>query len=151
MGLIAAIAVLWALAVTPGSGQFLVWVLLPMALLIGGPILAIHHIMDNSIGVRCPYCGGSRSMERRAVSSFGSRFYLCNGCGVRCKRGAFGTWEDASGPEYDEKYRKKADGDPWSAPPGLEDEDLIYSKTHVNLVRNKRLRRPDNPNGPGLE
>ena len=151
MGLIAALAVLWALVATPGSARFLLWILLPMALLIVGPIVVIHHVIENSIGVRCPYCGGGQSMERRAVSSFGSRFYRCNACGVRCKCGAFGTWEDASGPEYDEKYRKKADGDPWSAPPGLEDEDLIYSKTHVNLVRNKRLRRPDNPNGPGLE
>ena len=90
-------------------------------------------------------------MERRAVSSFGARFYLCTRCGVRCMRGVFGGWEDASGPEFDEKFLKKGEGDPWSAPPGLEDEDLIYSKTHVNLVRNKRLRRPDNPNGPGLE
>ena len=59
------------------------------------------------------------------------------------------SWEDASGPEYDANYRKKADDDPWTAPPGLEDEDLIYSKTHVNLVRNKRHRQAREPQRPG--
>lgn len=149
MSLIAAIALTWALATTPNSARFVVAVLLPLTLLILGPIVVLNHLFDGAIGVRCPHC--TSPLERRAVASFGSRFYLCPTCGVRCKRGAFGTWEDASGPEYDAKYRKKPGEDPWTAPPGLEDEDLIYSKTHGNLVRNKRLRRPENPNGPGLE
>ncbi len=151
MGLIAGFAATWALVAQPGAARFVVWVLLPLALLIVGPILVMQHLVDGSLGLRCPHCGGE-TMERRAVSSFGSRYYLCSSCGVRCRRGSlFGVWEDASGPEYDEKYRKKPGDDPWSAPPGLEDEDLIYSKTHGHLVRNKRLRRPDDPNGPGLE
>ncbi|WP_435009050.1 hypothetical protein P12x_000300 [Tundrisphaera lichenicola] len=150
MGLIAGLAVVWALVTTPDTGRFIGAVLLPLTLMILGPILVIQHILDGSTGVRCPYCSAP-SLERRSLSSFGSRFYLCPSCGVRCKRGALGTWQDASGPEHEERYRKKPNDDPWSAPPGLEDEDLTYSKTHGNLVRNKRLRRPENPNGPGLE
>jgi hypothetical protein len=77
-------------------------------------------------------------------------------CGVRCRRsllGGYGLffWRDASGPEFDALYEKPPGEDPWNAPPGLEDEDYLYSKTHLNLVRNKRRRRPENPNGPGLE
>ena len=63
----------------------------------------------------------------------------------------FFFWRDASGPEFDFLYEKPPGDDPWNAPPGLEDEDYLYSKTHLNLVRNKRRRNPDNPNGPGLE
>ncbi len=150
MVLIASMAILWALVATPGSARFFATILLPIVAVVVGPVLIIHHLLDGSIGVGCPNCG-EPTMERRAVSSFGSRFYRCTSCGVRCQRGPFGSWEDASGPEYEHRYRKKPQEDPWTAPPGLEDEDLIYSKTHVNLVRSKRQRRPDNPNGPGLD
>lgn len=151
MGLIAAFAVAWTLVATPGAARFIVWVFLPLALLILGPIAIIQHLAEGSIGLACPHCGRA-GMERRAVSSFGFRYYRCTSCGVRCRKmSLFGVWQDASGPEHEEIYRKKPGDDPWSAPPGLEDEDLIGSKTHVNLVRSKRIRRPDNPNGPGLE
>ena len=150
MGLIAAIAVTWALATTPGAGRFVLSVLMPMTLVIVGPFVVLQHVASGTLGQRCPHCQAA-SLERRAVSSFGRRFYLCPACGVRCMRGTFGFWEDASGPEHEERYRRRPDDDPWTAPPGLEDEDLIYSKTHGNLVRNKRRRSPENPNGPGLE
>ena len=90
--------------------------------------------------------------------SFGERFFLCTNCGVRCRRSLLGLngvffWQDASGPEYDALYQKTRDEDPWNAPPGLEDEEErgLFSKTHMNLVRSKRRRSPENPNGPGLE
>ncbi len=150
MGLIAAFALTWAVLAAPGSARFVVTTLLPVAVLTIAPLVIAHHIVDNSIGLACPHCGRP-TMGRRAVASFGPRYFRCESCGLRCKRRTFGAWEDASGPEDDAKFRKRPDEDPWTAPPGMEDEDLIYSKTHVNLVSNKRRRRPDNPNGPGLE
>ena len=96
MALVAALAVTWALFTTPGSARFVFWVLMPLTLLIVGPIVVIRHILENSVGIACPYCGAAGSMERRAISSFGARFYRCNTCGVRCRCGAFGAWEDAS-------------------------------------------------------
>ncbi len=150
MGLIAVIAFVWAILTAPGAARFLVTTLLPITLLIVGPLVLAHHIVDNSLGLGCPNCRRP-TLERRALASFGPRFYRCASCGVRLRRVAFGTWEDASGPIHDAKFARKAGEDPWTAPPGLEDEDLIYSKTHVNLVRNKRRRQPENPNGPGLD
>lgn len=150
MTLIAGTAVLLAVANTPGAGRFLVTTLLPIATLVVAPLVVANHLVDSTLGVSCPGCGKA-TLERRAVASFGSRYYRCTSCGVRCKRPPFGTWEDASGPEHDDKFRKGPEEDPWTAPPGLEDEPLIYSKTHVNLVRSKRQRRPENPNGPGLD
>jgi len=150
MGLIAGFAVLWAVLSVPGATRFIMTILLPMAVVVIAPLVVANHLVDSSLGVGCPGCG-KPTLERRAVASFGARYFRCASCGVRCKRPAFGTWEDASGPEHDDKFRRKPDEDPWTAPPGLEDENLIYSKTHVNLVRSKRRRRPEDPNGPGLD
>jgi len=150
MGLVAGVALLLAILETPGAGRFVVTTLLPIAVLVAAPLVVANHLVDSSLGVTCPGCGKA-AMERRAVASFGSRYYRCTGCGVRCRRPPFGTWEDASGPEHDDKFRRKAEEDPWTAPPGVGDDDLIYSKTHLNLVQSKRRRRPEDPNGPGLE
>jgi predicted RNA-binding Zn-ribbon protein involved in translation (DUF1610 family) len=119
-------------------------------------VVVILRIVELIVGVTCPGCGEKR-LERRFITSFGERFYLCPDCGVRCRRSLFGLlgpffWNDAAGPEFDAHYQKPKAEDPWNAPPGLEDDDeIVISKTHANLVKNKRLRRPDNPNGPGLE
>ena len=114
--------------------------------------LISRRVLDLTAGIECPNCG-KRGLERRAIQSFGERFFLCPQCGIRCRRGLTGEtyWKDASGPEFDVVYQKPPTEDPWNAPPGLEEDDLIYSKTHVNLVYNKRRRRPEDPNGPGLE
>jgi predicted RNA-binding Zn-ribbon protein involved in translation (DUF1610 family) len=100
--------------------------------------------IDVGMGIRCPNCGGW-SMGRTSVTSFRDRFFRCSKCGVRCRRGMLSGWEDASGSEFDRFYTRKRPENPWTAPPGLEDEDLIYSKTHVNLLLNKKRRNPDAP------
>ena len=151
---VAATALVLGIVLTPGVGPGLGVLLIPSTIVVIFGFLAARLVIDLVSGYPCPTCG-KRGLERRAVLSFGDRFYHCPACGTRCKRkviGSFGMfiWSDASGPEYDDLYRKPPDEDPWNAPPGLEDEDLIYSKTHLNLVRNKRHRHPENPNGPGV-
>ncbi len=130
----------------------LFWVLVPFSV-----IVTIRRIIELIWGIYCPGCD-KRGLERRAILPFGPRYFLCPNCGVRCRQGLLGAifgvylWQDASSPEFDVYYAKKIREDPWNAPPGLEDDDeTVTSKTHANLVRNKRLRSPENPNGPGLE
>ncbi len=152
MGLVAGVAVVCALLVSTPFGRILGYVgfvALPLALLVAVGMAAIHYLGNPALGAGCPYCGRA-TLERRSVSSFGHRFYRCSGCGVRCMRVILGGWKDASGPEHDARYQTQAEADPWTGPPGLEDEDLIASKTHHNLIQGKRNRQPHNPNGPGL-
>ena len=99
---------------------------------------------DACMGVRCPHCG-AWAMGRTSIASFRDRFYRCSSCQARCRRGFLRGWDDASGPEFDRIYSRKRPENPWTAPPGLEDEDLIFSKTHVNLLLNKKRRNPDPP------
>ena len=153
MGLVAGVAVVCALLVSAPFGRVMRvigFVALPMAALVAIGLVVLQHLANPALGVGCPYCGRA-TLERRSVRSFGHRFYRCSHCGVRCMRVILGGWKDASGPEHDPRYQAKAEADPWSAAPGLEDEDLIASKTHHNLIQNKRNRQPQNPNGPGLE
>ncbi len=155
MILVAVTGLVLAIAMTPGFAPILGIVVIPSTIVGVGAYLLGRRLIELFYGHRCPGCR-VRSMERRAVMSFGERFFLCTNCGLRCRRSLLGLqgmffWRDASGPEYDALYQKSRDEDPWNAPPGLEDEDMIYSKTHLNLVRNKRRRTPENPNGPGLE
>ncbi len=151
MGLVAAVAILYALFVWDNAAWALMALAFPTVAVVWLAALVLHYVFNPVLGVGCPYCGGL-TLERRAVSSFGERFYRCSKCGVRCRRVALGGWRDASDSRYDAKYeRKERAGDPWSGAPGLEDEDLIASKTHTSLIRSKRGRRPENPNGPGLE
>jgi hypothetical protein len=155
MLIIAGVALTMAVVLTPGLAPVLLgFAILTTLALIGG-LLATRRILELVYGHSCPRCK-KRGLERRAVLSFGERFFSCPACGQRCRRsllGAYGlyAWSDASGPEFDSLFHKPQSDDPWNAPPGLEDEDMIYSKTHLNLVLNKRRRTPDNPNGPGLE
>jgi hypothetical protein len=156
MLVIAAVAVVLGMMLWPGSESVLFASLLFALGMILFWVAVILRIIELIFGVPCPGCGG-RKLERRNVEAFGERFFLCPDCGVRCRRNIFGMfgpffWKDASAPEFDVHYQKPVVEDPWNAPPGLEDEDeTVTSKTHANLVRNKRLRRPENPNGPGLE
>jgi len=145
-----------AIALTPGLAPVLGVVVIPCIIVGVGSYLGFQRLVELIYGHKCPCCG-ARSLERRALISFGERFFLCTSCGVRCRRSLLGFynmffWRDASGPEFDHLYEKPREEDPWNAPPGLEDEDEqgIFSKTHLNLVRNKRLRTPENPNGPGV-
>jgi hypothetical protein len=155
--LVAAIALILYAAIYPSVFSFAVSYLTLGAILVLSVLLVIRRIVERNYGISCPGCS-KPALERRGFQSFGERFYLCPDCGVRCRRsfllGIFGidSWEDASTPEFDDYYEKPKAEDPWNSPPGLEDdEESFTSKTHANLVRNKRLRRPENPNGPGLE
>jgi hypothetical protein len=155
MVIVAATALVLGIALTPGFAPILGVVVIPATIVGIGAYLLARRVMELVYGHRCPSCGRFR-LERRAVVSFGERFFLCPHCGLRCRRSLVGVygmffWRDASGPEYDALFQKPPDEDPWNAPPDLADEEFIYSKTHLNLVRNKRRRRPENPNGPGLE
>jgi hypothetical protein len=155
MLVVAGIALTLGVVMTPGLAPVLGGFVILGTIVIVASLMAVRRVLELAYGHICPLCG-RRGLERRAVLSFGERFFSCPNCGVRCRRsllGGYGVyhWRDASGPEYDALYQKPAGEDPWNAPPGLEDEDMIFSKTHLNLLRNKRRRTPDNPNGPGLE
>ena len=149
MLLIAFVAILAAMFTIPPESRGLLVGIVAVAMGILLPLHRIQMMVEAGLGVGCPSCG-RRGMERRAMASFGDRYFLCPTCGARKKRGLLGIWSDASGADFDDLYAKKKVEDPWSAPPGLEDDDVAYSKTHLNLVRNKRRRRPDDPNGPGV-
>jgi hypothetical protein len=155
MLVVAATALTLGVVRTTGLAPVLAASAILATIAIVGIILGSRRVLELMYGHRCPVCG-KRGLERRAILSFGERFFRCPSCGVRCRRsmlGGYGLffWRDASGREYDALYEKPPEEDPWNAPPGLEDEEMIYSKTHLNLVRNKRRRSPENPNGPGLE
>lgn len=69
-------------------------------------------IVPLAVGVRCPSCG-SPGLRYVGCISFGDRFYLCSGCGLRCKRGGpTDPWYVASAPEDDAVYAPKAKGGP---------------------------------------
>jgi hypothetical protein len=156
MVLIASTALALAMITIPGFGSVLIAYVILAFLLVVSIFLTVRRVMELVYGLDCPACG-QRGLERRSILSFGERFFSCPACGIRCRRGlysAFGffLWKDASSPQYDTHYQRPVEEDPWNAPPGLEDEEeSVTSKTHANLVRNKRLRTPENPNGPGLE
>jgi hypothetical protein len=107
-------------------------------------MVVIMAAVDFLLGIRCPNCC-KWTMGRTSITSFRDRFFRCTTCGVRARRGFFRGWEDASGREFDRYYSHKRPENPWTAPPGVEDEDLVYSKTHVNLLLNKKRRNPDAP------
>ena len=154
---VAAVALVLGIALTPGFAPILGVVVIPSIIVGVFAYLAGRRLVELAYGHRCPGCG-TRALERWGLVSFGERYFLCTHCGVRCRRSLLGlqgmfVWRDASGPEYAAMYEKPREDDPWNAPPGLEDEDEVglFSNTHSNLVRNKRRRTPENPNGPGLE
>ena len=156
MGLVAGTAVVLAIALTPGFAPILGVIVIPSTIVGVGGYLAIRRLVELFYGPRCPGCR-ARALERRALVSFGERFFLCTACGVRCRQGGLGgygiyTWKDASGPEFETRYARPAEEDPWNALPDLKDgaEAGLYSRTHLNLVRSKRERRPKDPNGRGL-
>jgi hypothetical protein len=157
MVIVAGTALVLGIALTPGVAPIFGEVVIPSVIAGVGIYLGSRRLVELFYGHRCPGCG-VRGMERRAVRSFGERFFLCKHCGVRCSRSLLGIsgnffWRDASGPEFHALYDRTKEEDPWNGPPGLEDDNdpAFVSKTHLNLVRSKRQRRPENPNGPGLE
>jgi hypothetical protein len=101
-------------------------------------------IIDMLIGVRCPHCG-AWTMARTSVISFRDRYFQCGTCRVRCRRGVLLNWQDASDRQFDRFFTRDRPENPWTAPPGVadEEENLIYSKTHGNLLRNKQRRQVD--------
>jgi len=141
---IAAISLAIAVLTSPGAGRSasIIAGFLGLGLVVVALFVAV---VDLVLGVRCPHCG-AWSMCRTSVHSFRDRFYRCTSCRARCRRGFLRGWDDASGTEFDPIYARKRAENPWTAPPSLDDEeDLIFSKTHVNLLRNKQRRNPNPP------
>ncbi len=143
MTIVACMALLIAVLANPGALRTVSII----AGLIGGlcVVLAVMiAVFDLCIGVRCPNCG-AWAMARVSVTSFRDRYFQCTACQARCRRGFLRGWGDASGSEFDHIYGRKRPENPWTAAPRLEDEDLIDSKTHVNLLINKKRRNPNPP------
>ena len=76
------------------------------ALMIGLPIALYKGVLEPLLwGVQCPTCR-EWGLVRIACISFGSRFYLCDRCGQRCKRLDYGSpWIDASSKEDADMYK----------------------------------------------
>lgn len=143
MTTIACLGVVVAIAANPGAARGVSVV----GGFLGVTFLAVVCCMataDFVLGIRCPRCG-QWAMGRTSITSFRDRFFRCRACGLRARRGVFSGWEDASAREFDPIYARKRPENPWTAPPGVEDEDLVYSKTHVNLLLSKKRRNPDAP------
>ena len=101
--------------------------------------------VEGYTGRTCPGCGEDR-MRRVALSTFGLRYFRCNRCKARWKRGILNPWESTNSPEEAVLFARKVAEDPWTLPPGLSDEDeVVWSKTHTSLLRNKQRRNPDAP------
>lgn len=87
----------------------------------------------------CPSCG-HQALERRAVVSFGDRYYECGDCDARWKRKPLGPWEPALGKRDAQIYtpvrRSPFEGEPWD-----EEENLNGWKSIDSLVRNRRHRQ----------
>jgi hypothetical protein len=92
-------------------------------------------------GRQCPACG-AWGLRRYAVSPFGFRYFRCEECGTRCKRGMMGGWFDASGRSDRAVYRAKDQKDPWGDGP-VASLDETASGTHAVLLRSKRGRTRD--------
>ncbi len=140
---IALLGVAIALVANPGATRT-VSILLGLVGIAFLLVVAAVATIDLGLGIRCPSCGGW-TMGRTSVTSFRDRYFRCSRCGIRCRRGLLRGWEDASGREFDPAFARKAAENPWTAPPGVDDDDLVYSKTHVNLLVNKKRRNPNPP------
>ena len=109
---------------------------------------ALFHL---AFGVHCPWCGDAEDGAALRSSTLGDRFYRCPSCGARRTAAPIlGPWRDASGPEFAAPFAPPSPVDPWTLPIDLEASDPVLSPNHADLVRNKRLRNPGEPNGPGL-
>src|SRR6185312_14753710 len=85
MLVVAGTALFLGVVLTPGLAPVLGSFVILSTILIVGAILLGRRVLDLVYGQRCPGCG-KRGLERRAILSFGERFFLCPSCGVRCRR-----------------------------------------------------------------
>lgn len=151
-----AIAVIIGGLILSDEVRALVQGILVFAVALAGLIWAGRTVANLASGHRCPACGQAR-LARRDVQTFGDRFFECMGCGARMVRSVYGSWRDASGPEYADRFVGGIALDPWtrtrSAGPEPQPEAEVApdpSTTHAALLRLKRQRTPESPNGPGL-
>ena len=112
-------------------------------------IVVIVRIIEFNNGIPCPVCR-HRGLQRKAITSFGHRFYLCNECGARCQRGMFAMsnddWTDASDARFDIHYATPTPPPLEPAPLFLDDDEENLANTHSKLLAGKRQRQPENPN-----
>src|SRR5437899_709859 len=90
MVIVAGTAVVLGIVLTPGFAPILGMVVIPSIIVGVGAYLGGRRLIELVYGHRCPSCGRLR-MERRAVVSFGERFFLCPHCGLRCRRSLLGV------------------------------------------------------------
>jgi hypothetical protein len=96
-------------------------------------ILLLNALAEAVFGLQCPAC--SRWTLRRIARHRG--YYRCSACRLRVKRNGFGPWHDASGPEDEDRYRRKSEARPWA---GFEVPGETGGTTSGSLLRNKRSR-----------
>jgi hypothetical protein len=105
IGFVASVRLLGATATLLLAGFIGSLIVLPTAFIKGV-------VVPLTWGVSCPGCG-LRPLRHVGCISFGHRFYQCQDCGLRCKRGGSSEpWYDASGSEDDAVYNPKAKGGP---------------------------------------
>jgi hypothetical protein len=132
-------------AVTNRHAVILIAQLLSAITLLAIVVAAIMGVSEGYLGRLCPSCGQGR-MQRVALSTFGYRFFKCDHCRARWKRGWSGIWLPVESEADLARYARKTDEDPWTLPPGMaEEEKVVWSKTHTRLLRNKQLRNPNAP------
>ena len=116
-----------------------------IVLLVGLIFFGVIGIIEGYMGTLCPSCGDGK-MKRVAISTFGYRYFRCDHCRARWKKGPFRLWESAETEEDAPRFARKVVEDPWTLPPGMTDDDeVVWSKTHTNLLMSKHRRNPDAP------
>jgi hypothetical protein len=135
MVVVAALAVLLAIPLDPLVRA----IVIVLGSVVIFPMLAYFRLFDLIMGARCDRCYQG-ILRRVAVYSFGYRFYRCEACGARYKRGVLGFWHDASAQRDDGAYRRAIEFDPWSSGPELLQSDEAFSGTHGTLLANKQRR-----------
>ncbi|HEV3166581.1 MAG TPA: hypothetical protein VGZ22_21330 [Isosphaeraceae bacterium] len=113
-----------------------------LILFVAVPTYVLREIVPVLRGESCPGCG-AEGFERLSVVPFGARYYRCRECGLRCKRLALGTWEDAKDPEDAVHFQPKGEETKLVIEPWREGDNQPGSEAIDSLVRNQRHRHED--------
>ena len=144
VGLILLVAVVAGLAAGLQGARLVSGGLFVLVFVFLVPIAVVRDIILPMVrGVECPACG-DWGLQRVSVVPFGSRYYRCSACGLRCKRDMLSTWRAVKGPADEAHYHPKNDEARFEVEPWNEDDVQAGSKTIDALVRNQRRRQdPD--------
>ncbi len=128
MVLIAALAGLMAVPRIAMSSERIV---LNCLFVLAGVLVVLNIVVGLALGKPCPAC--SRGRLRRLARH--RHYYRCSECRGRFKRFGRGPWIDASGPEDEERYRKRSQAGQWKGFMAPRDLDAT---TSGRLLKNKR-------------